>query len=240
MWWVNTDNQTWWVFRTFVQFVMMTGFQLLGSYSAALVVKSNSNEWGDLGQIAWPPDDNNGTVILFNYKQSDKRVGGGWLFLEEFCAVFVLLIGLLHLMHKNSPDLFQNSYWKNVDKKTDPDTEDERANPIRGFQSEMDVVVISTKSLLEKTSEIQDKLSKLDLYVKVNPRRMSTLKALPNNSNATDGKNTKNKNTNSPETTTELMQEISDSDDQSPYSRQHFAGMTHPPSDIVSIDPSKF
>lgn len=149
------------------------------------MVKGNEATWGNLGYAASP----NGTVISLVYKAPTNGVDaveGKWLFFEEFCAVSVLLVGLLHLIHDNSPDLLANSYWKNgttENNRNAVDGEKSNANPTWGFRTEMDSVLSSINVLLGKSSTIVTELGILKKAVsKISPAstvRLSEMKQLP-------------------------------------------------------------
>ena len=114
MWYVrhpDVARGVWWA-RTLLQFLFMTVFQVCGALAAAFVVKEYQKSWPD--------------AVL--HSMSDTTPASGekykslgvlyqsytayyWMFAEEFCAVLILLVGMLHLMGSLSPDLMKNTYW---------------------------------------------------------------------------------------------------------------------------------
>ena len=108
MWCVGDSSA--WFFKTFTQFIVISIFQVLGACAAAEMVKWSKASW--TGAVYHSISDRNGTIsqIGFVYKEA-KGVGFFVLFLEEFFAVLILLIGLLHLIHTFSAELLLNTYW---------------------------------------------------------------------------------------------------------------------------------
>jgi hypothetical protein len=108
MWCVGDSSA--WFFKTFTQFLVISIFQVLGACAAAEIVKWSKASWE--GAVYHSISDRNGTIsqIGFVYEEA-KGVGVFVLFLEEFFAVLILLIGLLHLIHKFSAHLLINTYW---------------------------------------------------------------------------------------------------------------------------------
>jgi hypothetical protein len=111
MWWNNRlkSRTGGWIIQTVIQFICMTLCQVGGALLAAWIVKQYSGSWGDavLRSVSDPVD---GGAVGVQYESSASGVGG-FMFLEEFCAVFILLVGLLHLMHCFNDDLLKNTYW---------------------------------------------------------------------------------------------------------------------------------
>ena len=120
-------TQSGWFMRTFIQFFAVTLSQVLGAYFASLVVKESGNRWPKAMYHSLSDKPGNETAIMFGYGPG-KPVEYGWLILEEFSAVFVLLIGLLHLIHKFSPKLLNNAYWVIPPPPAEGDDEDATIN----------------------------------------------------------------------------------------------------------------
>ena len=114
MWWNNRlkSRIDGWIIQTVIQFICMTLCQVGGALLAAWIVKHYSGKWGDavLRSVSDPVDGGKYKAVGVQYESSASGVGG-FRFLEEFCAVFILLVGLLHLMHCFTDDLLRNTYW---------------------------------------------------------------------------------------------------------------------------------
>jgi hypothetical protein len=132
--WYDTKQQwfsTWW-FRTMAQFGLVIGFHIGGACAAWGAVKRYRGEhrWENAslvqtvytGNTKWidgaaHPADTKSTVVApelsyraVQYSSSDGAVNF-MLFLEEFVAVFILLVGILHLVEGVTPGLLQNAFW---------------------------------------------------------------------------------------------------------------------------------
>ena len=119
MWVVKTPEKgmswTAWYMRTVFQFVCMTLFQIMGAIAAAETVKAINSEWPDavLHSVNDAPSGLTGYYpkIGVLYERPKAEINVGVDFLEEFFAVFILLVGLLHLIAKESEGLLINTYW---------------------------------------------------------------------------------------------------------------------------------
>ncbi len=101
-------GQLGWFVCTMFQFVSITAFQVAGAYSASRVTKWSEATW-NASYVS--VSDDKALPVQFFYSGPSK-VDIWWVFLEEFFAVFFLLIGLLHLIHCYSSGLLKNAFWK--------------------------------------------------------------------------------------------------------------------------------
>jgi hypothetical protein len=112
----NKMSWTLWFARTVLQFLCMTVFQIMGAIAAAETVKAIQSEWGDAVLRSYndvPSElDGNYKAIGVVYEGPKAEITVGVYFMEELCAVFILLIGLLHLIAKESEGLLLNTYWR--------------------------------------------------------------------------------------------------------------------------------
>jgi hypothetical protein len=146
-----------WVARTILQFLVMTLSQILGAFAASRVVKKSAELWP--GAMYHSSSDAVGeeTAIGFSYKPP-ASVDIGWLFLDEFFAVLILLVGLLHLIHKHLPALLINTYWK----PPIPTSSGEAINPSVGFKDDITSMATVLNGVSEKVGEIGGMLQNLN------------------------------------------------------------------------------
>ena len=134
--WGPWDNRTqlWntlWFWRTMLQFLLVTGSHALGAYTASAAVKqyrevgrwekatlvqtvySGGHKWKNFSEHL---EDRQSTVVApelsyrsIEYKDSDDV--SVMFLLEEFFAVFILLVEILHLIEEVTPKLLKNAFW---------------------------------------------------------------------------------------------------------------------------------
>ena len=110
-----------WMLRTVLQFCLVTVSHGLGAWAASAAVKSYTENklWKDAAMVR----DINGADVVES-KLSYRAVADSgedldlvrfMFFLEEFVAVFILLVGILHLMEAITPRLLQSAFWNPKD-----------------------------------------------------------------------------------------------------------------------------
>lgn len=139
-------SQLGWFVCTVFQFVLITAFQVAGAYSASRVTKWSEATWNASYVSA---SDDKALPVQFFYSGPSK-VDIWWVFLEEFFAVFFLLIGSLHLIHCYSSGLLKNAFWKEKPLLDD----NSNAGLGAGFQSDTNRIEASLKGLSEKVEEL--------------------------------------------------------------------------------------
>lgn len=161
-----------WFLRTLLQFLLVTGFHALGAYTASLAVKQYRDDarWENAALVqtvysggrkwknfAEHPEDRQSTVVApeLSYRSAEYKdsheVRAIFLF-EEFFAVFILLVGMLHLIEAVTPKLLMNAFWQK-----DAQGEDFVLSNGAGFSSRHRDLSIMVQRIL---SEVQ-KLGKL-------------------------------------------------------------------------------
>ena len=114
-WYVPSKSFYWgWFFRTVAQYWSVTLCHGLGAWAASAAVKSYTDKWKDATMV----QKINGVEMVapeLSYRavadlgDDDTRF---MFFLEEFFAVLILLVGILHLMEAITPNLLQSAFWK--------------------------------------------------------------------------------------------------------------------------------
>ena len=105
-----------WFGRTLIQFVLVTVSQVAGAVCAAELVGHINSTWGSVGMYkdyrgVNPPVEGNPKIGLSYLRPPESDIQDGYELFEEFCAVLLLLIGLLHLIACDSGGLLLNTYW---------------------------------------------------------------------------------------------------------------------------------
>ena len=115
-WYVPSKSFYWgWFFRTVAQYWSVTLCHGLGAWAASAAVKSytGNDKWKDAAMV----QKINGVEMVapeLSYRavadlgDDDTRF---MFFLEEFFAVLILLVGILHLMEAITPKLLQSAFW---------------------------------------------------------------------------------------------------------------------------------
>jgi len=183
MWWNSAyKSRGEWKFRTLVQFVSMTVFQVLGAWAASQFVNMYSDRWGDavLHSVSDPPLVSGSQYEKIGVKYEPPSSDfAGYMFLEEFCAVFILLVGLLHLIGCLADKLLKNTYWakretpaavenvastSKVDNSSDsavvPAVGEEDVDEVRtisggGFTSKLNLIEVELKAIALGVSEVK-------------------------------------------------------------------------------------
>ena len=125
-WWVVKADWMW-VGRTVVQFSLVVTAQVLGSLSAYEVVKAYEDKWTNATMITSVKMGLSKSItkspvpeLLYNTVSDDGTDETHFFFLfEEFFAVFIFLVGTLHLIEAVTPNLLQSAFWS-MKSDTDP------------------------------------------------------------------------------------------------------------------------
>jgi len=167
-----------WVLRTCVQFIVVTIFQVAGALCAAEAVKKINSQWVDAGlynavngSVA-PPVGGNPRIGVSYRRPAEDKIAGGDEFFDEFCAVFMLLIGLLHLIASDSDKSLLNTYWH----KDAVDTPSKDSNPMEGFSSSISTIGGTLTDIKETVDGIR---VKFDGVTVLNARSRNALMPLP-------------------------------------------------------------
>jgi hypothetical protein len=143
-----------WFFRTFSQFIFVSLFQSMGAIAAANIVKAWQSRWLDatLSLKSYNNSDKIPQPIELTYNQATLHEHDmGWIVAEEVAAVFLLLVGMLHLMHFHSEPLLHNAYWRSQE----PNATEEKVNPSNGFKSDREIIESKLNEIKYSNGEIE-------------------------------------------------------------------------------------
>ena len=131
-------NKSYWI----VQTLLITLSQGVGAFVAAKCTNKFKDNWPNLKVTS-----SNGTDFGFTYTDIDDELSKSdsvsnhfYLVLEEFFAVLILLIGLIHLIHAEQGGLLHNAYGSEVIEKSS-----EKAPFVASEIAETDIVNVKHK-----------------------------------------------------------------------------------------------